>query len=87
MLLRVNNTVKAKLYLFYPGDEVLMIEDNYPYPDPVPIMIDPEIRFSWVEMTITARKMDWTLDRPYAGGFQNLKKHLIIALIDLLEND
>ena len=50
--MEVNNTVKAKLFVFYPGDESLMIYDEYPYDAPKPIQINPEIGILWLKINV-----------------------------------
>ena len=64
----VNNTARAKLFALYPGDEILMVFDEYPYNAPKPIMINPETGSLWVKLKIMAKKKEWNvLDHHYTS--------------------
>ena len=55
----VSNTQRAKLYVMYPGDEILMIYGDYPYEAPQPILINPETGLLWLKLKIVASKKNW----------------------------
>ena len=63
LIMEVNNTQRAKLYMFYPGDEILMVYDEYPYPVPKPMSIDTENAFTWLQLKIVATKKEWSIDK------------------------
>ena len=64
----VNNTVNAKLYLMHPGDENLMIYDDFPYKPPMPIWIKPEIGLLMLKLKIIAKKKNWKIKQDYTGN-------------------
>ena len=63
----VNNTVKAKLFLLHPGDENLMVYEEYPYEAPQPININPESASLWIKLKIIAKTKDWKMDNQFAS--------------------
>ena len=67
----VNNTEKAKLYLFHPGDEILMVYDEYPYDKPEPIPINPENGYLWIKLKMTALTKSWRVENRYASKLSN----------------
>ena len=73
VMLAVNNTVKAKLYIIYPGEEIIMVYEGYPSGKPQPIMVNPETAFLGVKLRMVSKKPDWRpLDHKYAS---KLKKN------------
>ena len=56
----VNNTVTTKLFVIYPGDESLMIYNDYPYDPPKPIMINPESGIQWLKLKMVAKTPHWS---------------------------
>ena len=65
--IRVNNTVGVKLFMFYPGDEILTIFDYYPYSLIQPIVIDPQNAETFIMMKLRARREDWSLENRLIG--------------------
>ena len=71
LLMDVNNTVRAKLYVMYPGDESLMIYEEYPYEGPKPIMINPETGVLWMKLKMVANRPNWRpLIHNYSSKFR-----------------
>ena len=57
----------------YPGDEILMVYDEYPYEAQKPIVIDPETALLWVKLKIAATEKNWkSLDPKYTSKLQKL---------------
>ena len=63
----VNNTVRAQLYLLHPGDETLMIHDDYPYKPPTPVLISPESGYLNLKLKMFAKKKDWKIRHDFVG--------------------
>ena len=64
----VNNTVGAKLFAVYPGDEIFIVYNVYPYGQPKPIPINPKVGNMRLELKLVANRYDWgPLDHQYAS--------------------
>ena len=66
--MKVNNTVRAKLYIVYPGEEDLLVYDSNPSDTPKSVTINPVTSFLWVKMTMIAKKTEWkAMNQNYAS--------------------
>ena len=67
--MEVNNTERAKLYLFQPGHEIFLTYDEYPNDDkPKPIDISPENGYIWISLKMKANKEEWKVHKRYTGN-------------------
>ena len=65
----MNNTETAKLYLLHPGDEVLMVYDEFPYEKPESIPIRRGNVYLWIKLKMTATKKAWKVNGKYTSKF------------------
>ena len=81
VMLAVNNTVKAKLYIIYPEEDILMVYEGYPSDRPQPIMINPETAMLAIKLRMVSKTPDWRqLNHKYTSEVQkNFSTTKIIA--------